>query len=313
MEFLFGDVREKLADKFTFREVIAPCESNGLIKRLTIAFHAQQHQGDVTHITGDITFAALFLRPHSTIITVHDCGILKRKKGLRKWLLKKLWFEWPMRRARFITTVSQSAANDLVSECRFNPDKLHVIPNAISEKFQFIPRAFPTETPRLLQIGTAPNKNLPRLIRAIKGLNVELTIIGKLSETDKNELMNSQIRFQNLMSLSLEQVVEEYQKADIVCFASLYEGFGLPILEAQATGRPVITSNRCSMPDVAGEAAVLVEPESETSIRHGILSLINNDHLRQTLVSRGLENVKRFRLSEMSQRYAELYRAILET
>lgn len=311
MEFLFSEVRKHLADEYSFRTMIAPYESKGIINRLKIAYHARQNQGDVTHITGDITFAAILLRPQTTIITVHDCGILKRKKGLRKWLLKKLWFEWPMRQAKFITTVSQSAADDLASECSFDSTKLHVIPNAISDKFQHSPRSFSTSFPRLLHVGTAPNKNLPRLIRAIKGLPVELVIIGRLSDSEKRELTESQIRYQNLVSLTLDEIVEQYQQADIVCFASLYEGFGLPILEAQATGRPVITSNRCSMPDVAGRAALLVDPEVTDSIREGVIKIMLDADLRQQLVESGLENVKRYRLSTMSQEYASLYRELL--
>ncbi len=272
-----------------------------------ILCHAFLQQGDVTHITGDITFAGLLLSRKSTILTIHDCGILKRKKGFRKWLLRKLWFEWPMLHARFVTTVSQTAADDLKAECRFDPSKLIVIPNAISEKFQYHPKTFERNCPRILHIGTAPNKNLPRLIEAISDLPIELVVIGKLDDEQKLALERQQVRFTNLMSLSHEEVIQEYRKADIVCYASLYEGFGLPILEAQATGRPVLTSNRCSMPDVAGGAAILVEPESVESIRSGILKLIEDGQLREKLVSLGLENVKRFRLDTMSRRYAELY------
>lgn len=311
MESLFSEVRLKLSDRFFFRCVNAPVESNGIFRRLLIAGHAFLNQGAVTHITGDITFAALFLAPKSTIITVHDCGILKRKSGVRKWLLKKLWFEWPMHRAKFVTTVSQSAADDLISECKFDARKLVVIPNAISEKFQYSPKSFNALCPRLLHIGTAPNKNLDRLVAAIAGMSVELVIIGKLSESVQALLAENKIVYSNLFSLTPEEIVQQYQMADIVCFTSLYEGFGLPILEGQATGRPVVTSDRCSMPYVAGDAAVLVNPESTDSIRAGISSIISNESLRAKLIRDGLENVKRFRLSTMCEKYADLYREML--
>lgn len=311
MESLFNEVRLNLADRFVFRCVNAPVESSGIFRRLLIAWHAFLNQGAVTHITGDITFAALLLAPKSTIITVHDCGILKRKRGVRKWLLKKLWFEWPMHRAKFVTTVSQSAADDLISECKFDVSKLVVIPNAISEKFQYSPKVFNSACPRLLHIGTAPNKNLARLVSAIAGMSVELVIIGKLSESVQALLAENKIVYSNLFSLSPEEVVRQYQMADIVCFTSLYEGFGLPILEGQATGRPVVTSDRCSMPYVAGDAAILVNPESTDSIRVGISSIISNESLRAKLIRDGLENVKRFRLSTMCEKYADLYREML--
>jgi glycosyltransferase involved in cell wall biosynthesis len=311
MESLFNEVRINLADRFVFQCVNAPFESNGLIRRLLIALHAFLNQGAVTHITGDITFAALLLARKSTIITVHDCGILKRKHGVRKWLLKKLWFEWPMNRAKFVTTVSQSAADDLISECKFDASKLVVIPNAISEKFQYSPKLFNSACPRLLHIGTAPNKNLDRLVAAIVGMSVELVIIGKLSHSAQALLAENKIVYSNQFSLTPEEIVQQYQASDIVCFTSLYEGFGLPILEGQATGRPVITSDRCSMPYVAGNAAVLVNPESTDSIRTGIRSIISDELLRAKLVRDGLENVKRFRLAAMCEKYAALYREML--
>jgi glycosyltransferase involved in cell wall biosynthesis len=311
MEFLFSTVRQHLAQRYVFEAKNAPFESSGCLRRCLIAWHAFFNQGAVTHITGDITFAALLLFSKSTIITIHDCGILKRKHGIRKWLLKKLWFEWPMRRSRFVTTVSQSAADDIISECKVDQSKLIVIPNAISDHFQNVPKEFNSDCPRLLHIGTAPNKNLTRLIHAISGLTSELVIIGKISDDDRRLLKEKNIRFINFISLSQNEVVMQYRMADIVCFASLYEGFGLPILEAQATGRPVVTSDRCSMPYVAGGAALLVNPESVDSIRSGIQSLIDNAQLREQLIVQGLENVKRFRISTMCEKYAELYQRVL--
>jgi glycosyltransferase involved in cell wall biosynthesis len=276
-----------------------------------IVVHAWWNQGTVTHVTGDITFAAVFLNRHKTVLTILDCGILQRKKGIKRWLIKKIWFEWPMRRARWVTTISQSAANDLKALCRFDHRKLKVIPVAISERFQFVPKEFTTDSPKLLQIGTAPNKNLPRLLAAIEGLNVELCIIGKLLPENVAELISRGIRYRNLYNISEDEMLQEYRQADIVCFASLYEGFGMPILEAQATGRPVITSDRYSMPEVAGEGAMLVDPESPESIREGLLKIIQSAKLRERLKEKGLENIHRFESGHIAQNYADLYQLVL--
>jgi glycosyltransferase involved in cell wall biosynthesis len=97
----------------------------------------------------------------------------------------------------------------------------------------------------------------------------------------------------------------------MVVFASTYEGFGLPIVEANATGRPVITSNICSMPEIAGSAACFVDPSDCSSIRQGILRVMNDDGYRADLIGRGLENVKRFRADTIAAQYAALYQEVL--
>jgi glycosyltransferase involved in cell wall biosynthesis len=96
----------------------------------------------------------------------------------------------------------------------------------------------------------------------------------------------------------------------MVVFASLYEGFGLPILEAQAMGRPVITSNFGAMREAAGDAALLVDPYSVEEIRAAILRIKNEPQLREELVRKGRENVERFRPEAVARQYAEIYRRL---
>ncbi|MCB0583153.1 MAG: glycosyltransferase, partial [Phaeodactylibacter sp.] len=91
---------------------------------------------------------------------------------------------------------------------------------------------------------------------------------------------------------------------------SEYEGFGMPILEAQATGRPVITSNICSMPEVAGRGAALVNPYDPAAKRAAIEQIIRNAGYREELIQEGRENVKRFNLEKIAGQYLELYREI---
>ena len=98
----------------------------------------------------------------------------------------------------------------------------------------------------------------------------------------------------------------------MVVFTSTYEGFGLPILEAQATGRPVVTSDLCSMPEVAGKSACLVDPYDENSIRSCIMQIIEDTAYREWLVDEGLRNVEKYQPKEIARRYFTLYREILE-
>jgi glycosyltransferase involved in cell wall biosynthesis len=125
-------------------------------------------------------------------------------------------------------------------------------------------------------------------------------------------LNESGVVFTELGQISHDAVVEAYRRCDFVIFASLYEGFGLPILEAQATGRPVITSNRSSMPEVAGEGALFVDPESVVSIRSAVDSLLHDEGLRISLIEKGYQNVKRFHPNVIAAKYAAVYERILQ-
>jgi glycosyltransferase involved in cell wall biosynthesis len=113
-----------------------------------------------------------------------------------------------------------------------------------------------------------------------------------------------------LRRLTDGELVAAYRRCDMVVFASLYEGFGLPILEAQAMGRPVITSNFGAMKEAAGDGALLVDPRSVEEIRAAILRIKNEPGLREELVRKGRENAERFRADAIALKYAEIYRAV---
>jgi glycosyltransferase involved in cell wall biosynthesis len=107
-----------------------------------------------------------------------------------------------------------------------------------------------------------------------------------------------------------DEILAAYQRCDLVLFASTHEGFGLPILEAQAVGRPVVTGNCSSMPGVAGDAACLVDPFDSQSIRAGVEQVVFNETYRTRLISRGFENAQRFSATRIAAEYARLYREI---
>ncbi|MFM7851415.1 MAG: glycosyltransferase, partial [Flammeovirgaceae bacterium] len=112
-----------------------------------------------------------------------------------------------------------------------------------------------------------PNKNVQRLVRALKGISCVLDIVGEIDEELNNMLIENRVEFQQAQSLTESQILKKYESADIVSFVSTYEGFGMPIVEANTVGRVVVTSNILSMPEVAGNAARLVDPFDVGSIR----------------------------------------------
>lgn len=312
IESYFNRVGQALRELgITVHEHTATQASRGLLPRLKIIRFARRHQAAITHITGDIHFAALGTEPKRTIVTVHDCGRLHQLRGLQREVLRQFWFALPLRPIAAITVVSQAVKDDLLRWVPgLEPERIHVIPVCISPRFTFWAKSFPTSNVRILQVGTAPNKNLPRLIEALHGLDVTLVVIGSLEESQQQLLAQHRIRYETHRNLSEPEVVSLYRSVDLVAFASTLEGFGMPILEAQATGRPVLTSNCASMPDVAGGGALLVDPTSVASIRAGLQRLLCDPACRQELIERGQANVRRFSATAIARQYLQIYQSL---
>jgi len=121
-----------------------------------------------------------------------------------------------------------------------------------------------------------------------------------------------QLDIENLVHVPYEQILDAYKRCDLLCFPSFYEGFGLPIVEAQAIGRPVITSNFGAMKEVAGEGAVLVNPEEVEQISLALLAIAKKDKKRKSLVEGGRKNVERYMAIAVSKQYESVYLNVIE-
>jgi glycosyltransferase involved in cell wall biosynthesis len=295
------------------KAVVADCPrpSKGILNRVANILWARRNQGDVNHITGDVHYVDYLLKKKTTILTIHDCASLDRSSGLAHWLLWLFWYWLPEKRCAEISVISEFTKSSLLGHLHCEPAKIQVVHDPAPNGFKPSPKPFNTACPVILQVGTGWNKNLGRVAVALKGVPCRLEIVGPLSDKHTEVLSANGIAYSNHVGLSDEGLLSLYQACDLVVFASLYEGFGLPIIEAQSVGRPVVTSNRCSMPEVAGDAACLVDPESVQSIRDGILKIINDRPFREKLVRKGFENVTRFALEKVAAEYAELYRRLL--
>ena len=310
LEFIFQDVRSRLAGKVQFTVIIANHISNGFIKRVKNIWQAWKAQGPINHVTGDIHYITFLMAKRKTILTILDCGFMNEKNPMKRWIFKWLWLRIPVWKSIYITAISSMTKADIIKYSGCSESKIVVIPVAISEFFVPSPRTFNTSCPVLLQIGTAPNKNIERLIRALDGLHCQLVIIGKLSDQHLNLLSNHQINFVNKLNLMQEEIISEYVNCDIVVFASTLEGFGMPILEANAIERPVLAGNNSSMPEVGGNAACYVDADSEESIREGIERIIRDEPFRNQLLVNGRENRKRFQADHIAEMYYDLYKQV---
>jgi glycosyltransferase involved in cell wall biosynthesis len=307
IEFIFNDVRKRLQNRIVERVLISEYESNGLFKRFMNCMQAWRGKGEVNHVTGDVNYLGLFLSKRHTIQTILDCVHLNNASGLKYKILKWFWLVIPEKHARFITAISESTKQEILRHHACDPEKIIVIPVAISDKFKYVPATFNKDNPRVLQVGTAPNKNIPSLIRALKDIPCTLNIVGKQNPEYEQMLKDNGIQYVYEWGLTDEGIMDRYKKADIVSLISTYEGFGMPILEAQATGRAVITSKLFSMPEVAGDSAITVDPLNIEEIREAFLRIINDDHHRALLIQKGLENIRRFDPDTIAEKYLELY------
>jgi glycosyltransferase involved in cell wall biosynthesis len=312
IEKVFEGVRHELAKdaSVTVEVKVMPYYSTGILPRIKNIWWTREHQGDINHITGDVHYIALGLMKHKTILTIHDLNFLDHPNPIIRWLLKLFWITLPLKCVSYITVISEATCGDLLRITDFAKDRIKVIPNYYDQSFRPVHKNFNIQQPRILQIGTKSNKNVSRLIEVLEGISCHLVIVGAASESLKDNLKRAGISFAWLQNLSDKELKEQYALCDILCFVSTKEGFGMPILEAQATGRVVVTSNISSLPEVAGDAAVYVDPFDLSSIRKGILKVINDTPYRNDLIRIGYANVKRFELDKVAGMYRGLYQAI---
>ena len=311
IERVFHQLQPDMSAEFTLRRWIAPKSGGSPATIFSNLVAARRCRADVYHVTGDIHYTVLALPRRRTLLTIHDCIFLYSTTGFKRSLLKWLFLTRPVRRCKLITTISQATKDDIIAHTGCLPDKIVVIPNPVDGLIRYEPRAFNRQEPVLLFIGATPNKNLPRVAEALQGIRCRLDIVGDPPEETLRQLDSLGLTYTVRAGLSSEELAAKYTAADIVLFPSTFEGFGLPIVEGQKAGRPVITSDLSPMKDVAGTGACLVDPYDPSSIRAGVLKVIGDEEYRDQLVQAGLKNVARFETSVVANQYLNCYKKLL--
>ena len=269
-------------------------------------------------------------RSYKRVVTIHDAISLvtPEVQPLATRLIFNTLIPATRRTADAIITVSQAAADDLVQYANLPASKITVTPNGVDPAMPLGDEAIRTALAGLdidgayiLYVGNlAPRKNLSRVIDAFdkvrnQGQDVKLVIVGA-----KNWRANDIIaKAKHLDSVIFTGYVDEptlhalYYGATLLAFPSLYEGFGLPALEAMVHGTPVLASTASSLPEIVGEAGVLVDPESTDAITSGMMQLLTDEGERQRLVALGFERAKQFTWQDTAKRTLELYESLLSS
>ena len=276
------------------------------------------------------------MMPGTYVVTVHDLDTLfyprehssRYAERFRRYQLQR-----GLRHAARVITVSQATKSDAAKYLGVDPGKIEVVYNAMDhqiaqpvtqEERDITLDRYQVTDPFVLYAGRIqPHKNIPRLIEAFavarSGLeghpkfhNLKLLVIGddiNAYPSVRHSVIRTRtqhsVRFLGFVPMETLRVF--YDCAEAFLFPSLYEGFGLPPLEAMAHGTPVVTSNVASLPEVVGDCAVLVNPENVFDIARGLTQLLNDDALRQQLRERGAERVKKFSWDRTAQRVLEIY------
>jgi glycosyltransferase involved in cell wall biosynthesis len=277
-----------------------------------------------------------FIKKYKTIITVHDLTPLvfpkhfpAGLKGSLKWQMQK----FNLRKADGILTDSKASKNDIEKIVGINPEKVSVAYLAAGEEFRIVKKdsssldtikkkyLLPDEF--ILYVGDVTwNKNLPRLLDAIQNLNIPLIMVGKslvAKEIDrKNEWNSDLIAVQQVAEqtknvrllgfVSTEDLVVLYNLATVFVYPSVYEGFGLPILEAMQSGCPAIISRESCMPEVGGDAAYYFDGYKTESLEQAIKNVLTSKKLQKELSEKGLAQAKKFSWKKAAEQTVNAYR-----
>jgi glycosyltransferase involved in cell wall biosynthesis len=244
------------------------------------------------------------LRPaRPLVVTVHDLAVFRYPGAFNPWTRTYSPRIVPrvLAAARRIIAVSEFTRRELVDLLHVPDDKIRVVPNGVDAVFT---REGPSaDGDYVLAVGTLePRKNLPRLVEAARRNDVELRIVGARGWGDVDVGGNGVRWLGELQDIELARL---YRGALCFAYPSLYEGFGIPVLEAMACGTPVVTSRRTAMEEVADGAAVLVDPTDPAELAAGIERAASH---REELVQHGLERARAFRWDAIAGATVEVYR-----
>ena len=304
-------IRE-IEKKWNVRQFYVPCYRATLVAclRNVIFIFLHRDKNGINHITGDIHYGVLALVGCKSVLTVHDIyGMKNNKNAVKKLALYLFWYKIPLLLASEITCISEKTKKELL---KMTKRDINVIYNAIAPSFLPVQKEFNKEKPIVLHIGTGLRKNLINTALALCCITCHFRVIGKLSLEQKSILEKNNIDYSEQYGLTDREIVIEYINCDIVSFCSLSEGFGMPVIEANAVGRAVLTSIIEPMTEIADKNSVLfVDPKNIDDIRDGFLSIINDDILRNNLIQGGYKNIGRFNINYITNKYFELYSMLL--
>jgi glycosyltransferase involved in cell wall biosynthesis len=299
----------------------------GSVRRVAAPFYMAWKGFDLLHFPAEPSLYLLRSGRARVVVTVHGLASVRLPADLHERLPRRarLKYKHLLESVERVVTVSESSKRDIIDVYEVAPDRISVIYNGIDEIFFADPSDLPPpddDRPYLLSVcATIPKKNVSAIVRTLaalkeRGLPHRLVHIGPPGAAQA--ALDAEVRRFNLRKdvvfrgyVSKEELAAAYRGADALLFPSFHEGFGIPIIEAMASGCPVVTSTTFSMPEIAGEAALLVDPydvESLISVTHRLLT---NRALREEMIGLGLQRARRFSWNRCADETVAVYKDVL--
>jgi len=298
-----------------------------IVPHVILPYHLRKEKIELVHYTNN--YVSIF-RPCKFVVTLHDLipFIAPHTFGLLHRIYQQLYFKLAANSGGDIITISENSKNDIVKILKVPMERIYVVPEAVSGEFRVVSNAVEKNKIRkkynlpdriILNVGTIqPGKNLSRLFKAYKLAKIEnniphtLVVVGRKgwkSQEIFDEIDNlgicDDVIFSGMVPQADLPII--YNLAELFVYPSIYEGFGLPPLEAMACGIPVITSNISSIPEVVGDAAVLIDPYDETELCEAMRSVLSDNGVRQELIEKGFDRVKEFSWEKAASLLLEIF------
>lgn len=290
---------------------VCPYDSTTLIGMLRNIKFARNEHGRINHIAAQTeSYLVPFLKG-KRIVTFHDFGTLYASRNFLYGLLKILVY---VKTAEYfsdaITFVSKQTEEEFLKQKWKKIKNLHVIYNSYDERLVPNDKSNFEPKPVVLQIGTGVRKNLESTIRAMEGINAKLLVIGKLNKNQLELLKEYEIDYENAFDITYEKIVDCYNRAKLVVFPTFYEGFGLPIIEANIMQKPIISSDLPIVREVGLDAVYYINPNRVEDISNALKKLFYDNLLYERYVELGIKNARRFSKNVIFSQYSELYRSL---
>lgn len=327
--FFDAGQRRQMGTRKTLQSRLRTLYLDVIWTHLSLPLQAWHEEIEILHMPAGIV---PMLSPCRSVVTILDATPLLMPANFPFWqrTYMRALMPFSARRAKRILTISEHSKRDIVAGMGIDPHKITVTYPAASPSFQVLerkvlPRVIPGlgNWPYVLAVGTLePRKNMIRLLRAFAllrrdGRRCQLVHAGPrgwmyddiMREVHRLDLGEC-VHF--LGRVALDDLVRLYNGALMLVYPSLYEGFGLPVLEAMACGCPVVTSDRSSLPEVAGGSAILADPENVNELREAIESLLDDKVLADEMRRRGILRASEFSWRRCAQQTLSVYREALD-
>lgn len=326
------EIKKKLFSNYSEFDIISPDSSlskifKSLWRSFSLSGQLQKHELDLFHGLSNELPDGIHKTGVPSVVTIHDLIFMRFPQFYRS-IDRKIYAQkakYACASANKIIAISQQTKDDIIKYFQINPEKIEVIYQSISTKYfeqhytENLLSKYNIPEKYILSVGTIEHrKNQLSILKALYTAQLDVTVVfvgkptlysAELLKFITENKMENRVKFLN--NISRKNLAGLYQRAILSVYISLFEGFGLPVIESMASGCPVITSNVSCLPETAGDAAILCDPENIAELGDCIKKLMEDNNFRNEMIQKGFKRAKQFHPEKYSQNLISLYSEIL--